>query len=92
MWKNVHPVDSAGIQTHNLQDMSLLPYSLDQGSRPYLHVDFLNYLFGTKRSTFLSWATVSLSNPTFRQSRVENDPQSEAADQFNGRAYLSICN
>ena len=25
IWKNVHPVDSAGIWTHNLQDMSLLP-------------------------------------------------------------------
>ena len=35
MWKNVHPVYGAGIQTHNLQNMSLLPYQpLDQGSRP----------------------------------------------------------
>ena len=25
MWKNVHPVNGAGIQTHNFQDMSLLP-------------------------------------------------------------------
>ena len=25
MWKNVHPVYGAGIWTHNLQDMSLLP-------------------------------------------------------------------
>ena len=25
MWKNVHPVYGAGIRTHNLQDMSILP-------------------------------------------------------------------
>ena len=25
MWKKVHPVYSAGIQTHDLQNMSLLP-------------------------------------------------------------------
>ena len=25
MWKNVHPVYSARIQTHNLQNLSLLP-------------------------------------------------------------------
>ena len=31
--KNVHPVYSAGIQTHNLWNMSLLPKPLDQGSR-----------------------------------------------------------
>ena len=31
---NVHPVYGAGIQTHNLRNMSLLPYPLDQGSRP----------------------------------------------------------
>ena len=32
--KNVHPVYGAGIQTHNLWNMSLLPWPLDQGSRP----------------------------------------------------------
>ena len=32
--KNVHPVYGAGIRTHNLQNMSLLPLPLDQGSRP----------------------------------------------------------
>ena len=32
--KNVHPVYGAGIQTHNLQDMSLLPSPLEQGSCP----------------------------------------------------------
>ena len=25
MWKNVHPVDGAGIRTHDLWNMSLLP-------------------------------------------------------------------
>ena len=34
MWKNVHPVSGAGIQTHNLLIMSLLLQPLDQGSRP----------------------------------------------------------
>ena len=36
MWKNVHPEYNAGIRTHNFQYMSLLPYELDQGSRPFL--------------------------------------------------------
>ena len=34
MWKNVHPVNSTGIQTHNLWNMSLLPLPLDQGFHP----------------------------------------------------------
>jgi len=34
MRKNVHPVYSAGIQTHDFWNMSLLPLPLDQGSRP----------------------------------------------------------
>ena len=34
--KNVHPVYGPGIRTHNLQNVSLLPQSLDQGSRPRL--------------------------------------------------------
>ena len=25
MWENIHPAYSAGIQTHDLQDISLLP-------------------------------------------------------------------
>ena len=32
--KNVHQVYGGGIQTHDLQNMNLLPLSLDQGSRP----------------------------------------------------------
>ena len=32
--ENVHPVYSAGIQTHDLRNMYLLPKSLEQGSRP----------------------------------------------------------
>ena len=32
MWKNVHPVYRAGIQTHGLKDMSRLPQPLDQGT------------------------------------------------------------
>ena len=34
MWKNVHPVYGAGIQTHDLRNVSLFPLPLDQGSRP----------------------------------------------------------
>ena len=34
MWKNVHPVYGTGIRTHDLWNMSLLPFPLDQGSRP----------------------------------------------------------
>ena len=30
MWTNVYQVNGAGIQTHNLQNISLLPYALDQ--------------------------------------------------------------
>ena len=30
--KNIHPVSGAGIRTHNLLIMSLLPWPLDQGS------------------------------------------------------------
>ena len=33
--KNVHPVYGAGIRTHDLRNMSLLPRPLDQGSRPF---------------------------------------------------------
>ena len=32
MWKMVHPVYCAGIQTHDLWNMSLLPLPLGQGS------------------------------------------------------------
>ena len=32
--KNVHPVYGAGIRTHNLCNISPLPYPLDQGSLP----------------------------------------------------------
>ena len=35
MWKNVHSVYGAGIHTHNLQRMSLLPQPLDQGLLRY---------------------------------------------------------
>ena len=33
LWKKFHPVSGAGIRTHDLFDVSLLPYLLDQGSR-----------------------------------------------------------
>ena len=33
--KNVHPECSAGIRTHDLQNMSFLPQPLDQGSGPW---------------------------------------------------------
>ena len=32
LWKNVHPVYSTGIRTHDIWNMSLLPYPLDQGN------------------------------------------------------------
>ena len=32
--KNVHPVYGAGIRTHDLRNVSLFPWPLDQGSRP----------------------------------------------------------
>ena len=34
MWKNVHPVYGAGIQTHDLLNMSHIPLPLDQDSHP----------------------------------------------------------
>ena len=33
--KNVYPVYGAGIQTHDLWNVSLFPWPLDQGSRPF---------------------------------------------------------
>ena len=36
VWKNVHLVNGAGIQTHDLENMNLLPQPLDQGSRLFL--------------------------------------------------------
>ena len=33
MWKNVHPGYGAGIRTHDLWNVNLLPLPLDQGSR-----------------------------------------------------------
>ena len=35
--KNVHPVDGAGIWSDELQNISFIPYPLDQGFRPYAH-------------------------------------------------------
>ena len=40
---NVHPVYSAGIQTHDLQNVSLLPLPLDQYSRPNNFYTFKKY-------------------------------------------------
>ena len=37
---NVHPVYGAGIWTHDLQNMSLLPWPLDQGSCPKTRYPF----------------------------------------------------
>ena len=37
---HVHPVFSAGIRTHDLRNMSLLPQPLDQGSRPIINLLF----------------------------------------------------
>ena len=34
--KNVHPVYCAGIRTHDLWHMTLLPLALDQGSHPLM--------------------------------------------------------
>ena len=43
--KNVHPVSGAGIRTHNLFDMSLLPLPLDHCSRPSYKAFLLARLF-----------------------------------------------
>ena len=40
--KNVHPVYSTGIQTHDLQNVSLIPSPLDQGS-PWQEFKLLLY-------------------------------------------------
>ena len=47
--KNVHPIYSAWIRTPNLQNMSILPLPLDQGSRPktFLYERFLIFPFIT---------------------------------------------
>ena len=36
IWKFVHPVSSAGIQTHDLLNTSLLPKPIDQGFQPII--------------------------------------------------------
>ena len=45
MWKNLRLEYSAGIQTHDLWNTSLLPYALDQGSRPKKIIFFSYILF-----------------------------------------------
>ena len=58
--KNVHPVYGAGIRTHDLWNMSLLPLPLDEGSRPafkYFHQLFLPAIFS--RCAFASVRFVS---------------------------------
>ena len=43
---SVYPVFGVGIQTHDLQDMSLLPYALDQGSlRPIGNLKWSKIMF-----------------------------------------------
>ena len=44
MWKNFHPVNGAGIRTHNLRNMSVLPLLLDQGSR-YIILRIQKYVY-----------------------------------------------
>ena len=41
LWKNVHPVYIAGIQTHDLKNMNLLLKPQDQGSRPHFCTFYL---------------------------------------------------
>ena len=52
MWKNVHPVSGARIQTNNLLITSLLPEPLDQGSRP-MDAQKIIILFGQLLSFWL---------------------------------------
>ena len=75
--KIVHPVYSAGNWTHDLQNMSLLPQPLDQGSRPrlqYLIHWFLMHLFEqsifsqhTIDSTLISFLEVQFALNIFYQ-------------------------
>ena len=66
MWKNVHPVYSAGIQTHDLWNMSLFPYPLDQGSGPKNDEKFLKGLCQFRFCTDVKIypLTVSRQHPT----------------------------
>ena len=41
MWKTVHPVYSAGVQTHDLHNMCLISQPLHQGSRQKTEDNFL---------------------------------------------------
>ena len=60
MWTNVHPVYCAGIRTHDLQGMSLLPLHLDQGSRPKILIPYMNMaVSGAKAS---SWPSINVKS------------------------------
>ena len=50
--KNVHPVYRAGIWTHDILNMSLLPQRLDQGSHPPSWFYFL-------QTSHISWCSFS---------------------------------
>ena len=39
--KNVHPVHSAGLWTHSLQYMNIIPWPLDQGSHFYKMIKWM---------------------------------------------------
>ena len=56
--KNVHLVYGVGILTHNLQNMSLLPWQLDQGSCPIWTTCCQKY---SSACYFYIWQSLSLS-------------------------------
>ena len=54
--KNVHPVNGAGIQNHNLSNMSRHPEPLDHGYCPILLLLLLDYAFKMKHLPMQHWS------------------------------------
>ena len=65
MWKNVHPVNSAGIWTRNLWNMSLLPELLDKVSR-WRNLGFLIMLSLWLKPFCFEWSELSCFDFSFK--------------------------
>ena len=68
--KNIHTVCGAGIQTHDLSNMSRIPWPLDQGSRPQgssCACDFGDDLWPKNRVSSSLKALESFCDPPLRQ-------------------------
>ena len=57
MWKNVHPVYSTGIWTHDLRNVSLLPYPLDKSLLQFFCIVWKLFEF-THKSSQCNWFAV----------------------------------